>query len=227
MPGNRKKAEETLYADLRRIISGNADVVIDLYKNKFAQMTDEEFEKFATDVKEQREFLRIVVPNMSEVSLNAANLFRAADHFGYSLMHRIVVPGEGDMPPYLSEKEQFVGLAVVRRAAQHLDKKISVPADANTVDIISGQPTGRSKGSKISAPELGVLQALGADKMITETISVRGGDQGSFLAMNASLQRTGGFSLERVKQASTGVQSARTVGTYLRGMHLENTLTKK
>jgi hypothetical protein len=53
-------------------------------------------------------------------------------------------------------------------------------------------------------------------------MSVRGGDQGAFRAMEVSIQRTGEASLEEVAQFGTGRESVATLSSYLTAMHIAN-----
>jgi hypothetical protein len=113
----------------------------------------------------------------------------------------------------------------LKRQAQFLIKKISIPEDNRSIDTFTGQPTGKSKGSKISWPELQILAALGGfDDTITEFFKMRGGDLQAFNAMNNMIANTGGVSLNAISALGTKVTAVRSLSTLLTSMHLTNTL---
>ena len=104
-------------------------------------------------------------------------------------------------------------------------KKISIPEDNRSIDTFTGQPTGKSKGSKISWPELPILAALGGfDDTISEFFKFRGGDLQGFNAMNNMIASTGGVSLNAVNSLGTKVKAVQSLSTLLTSMHLTNSL---
>jgi hypothetical protein len=112
----------------------------------------------------------------------------------------------------------------VRRASQLLIKKISVPDDSRTVDALTGQPTGESKGAKLSYPELQVCAAMGLDNSMVELMKYRGGDNKGLIAFNAMLSRYGRVNLKSVEPYASGVESTKTLKTFLTSMMLRSTL---
>ena len=89
---------------------------------------------------------------------------------------------------------------------------------------MSGQPTGDSKGSKISFPELQILASMGLDNCVVEMMKFRGGDLKGFNAMNGMIGKYGEASLKTLANYSSGVESTRTLKTFLTGMHLNSSL---
>lgn len=90
--------------------------------------------------------------------------------------------------------------------------------------MMSGQPTGDSKGSKISFPELQNLAAMGLDNSVIEMMKYRGGDLKGFNAMNAMIARYGTTNLKTLQNYSSGVESTRVLKTFLTSCHLRSTL---
>ena len=115
----------------------------------------------------------------------------------------------------------------LRRQAQLLIKKISIPEDSKTVDDYTGQPTGKSKGSKLSYPEVQVLAALNLDQSLIELMKYRGGDEKGFDAMNRSIARTGGVRMDMIESLGTITKSTETLQTMLTCMHIAANLTTK
>jgi hypothetical protein len=105
-----------------------------------------------------------------------------------------------------------------------LEKKISIPAHNNTVDDLTGQPTGPSKGAKISYPETQVFASMGLYNTLSELMKFRGGDLAGFDAMNKSISQTGSVSLKAIEPYASGVESTKTLKVFLTGMHLKSTL---
>jgi hypothetical protein len=106
-------------------------------------------------------------------------------------------------------------------------KKISIAEDNNSVDDYSGQPTGKSQGSKLSYPELQILAAMGLDANITEMMKFRGGDTKAFDAQNRQISETGTTSQESIMHLGGHVASKQTFSTMLTCMHIDNTLMKE
>jgi len=121
--------------------------------------------------------------------------------------------------------KHLVLILPLRRQAQMLYKKVSIPEHNQAVDERSGQPTMPSKGASISYPELQVNAAKGLDKMVLELIKYRGGDTRSFNAMNRSILETGEASLDEIDaQDPSTVKSTQTLDVMLKAMHLNSNL---
>lgn len=221
MAGNRKAAIAELMAGLEAILPGSKNP--ELYQARFEAMNDKEFEDFIIGLEKGTERLALIVPNFSKPALDVERNLKVAKLWGHDMFERIWMPGpDGQM--YLTPIKYLVVEYPLRRQAQHLIKKISIPEDNKSVDVLTGQPTGKSKGSKLSYPEFLVLTAQNLDHSITEMAKLRGGDTGSFNAMNASIANTGSVSQKSIEHLSTGVESTKTLHTLLVAMHLSNTL---
>jgi hypothetical protein len=105
-----------------------------------------------------------------------------------------------------------------------LNKKISIPENNKTIDSLTGQPAGDSKGAKISYDELQICAGMGLDASMVEMMKYRGGDLGGFRALSAMIARTGSANLNTLSAYASGVESTKTVKTILTGMHLKSTL---
>ena len=114
----------------------------------------------------------------------------------------------------------------IKRQVQILSHKIGVPKHDKTIDASTGQRTNASKGAKITQPELQLLDALGADKILIEALKVRGGDSGAYRAYISSLENFGSANLDTIERFSTGVQSSATLEAIFNSMMLDINLTK-
>jgi hypothetical protein len=195
-----------------------------LYVDLFASMDDKQFEVFIEQLSSGEKKLAVITPNFSKNSISIQRNFDVAKELGHDFFKRIWVPQKGNVPSYLTPIKYLVVDLPIRRQAQLLDKKISVPEDNNSVDNMTGQPTGKSKGSRMSYPEIQVLAALNMEVALTELLKYRGGDQKGFNAMNTMISRTGKVSLKAIEPFSSGVKSTQSLSAMLNGMHLKNTI---
>lgn len=223
MAGNRKAAEAFIYKWIDKLLPGSENV--QMYQDLFAKMSDKQFDDFMKGIEEGSIRLAIVAPNLNERKITVDHNLELAEELGHKFFERIWIDQGNDIPPYLSPIEYLVVDLPLRRQAQLLVKKISIPEDNKSIDDLTGQPTGKSKGSKISYPETQILAALDLDANLTEMLKYRGGDVKGFDAMNTMIAKTGGVSLKAIEPLGTKVRSTQTLQSLLTAMHLENTLT--
>ncbi len=217
MPGNRKAATAELLAGLEAILPKSENTA--LYQTRLEAMSDKEFEDFIKGLDQGTTKLSLITPNFSEPKLEVERNLDLAEKWGHPFFEKIWMEPVDGGQPYLSPIKYLIIDLPLRRQAQHLIKKISIPEDNRSVDDLTGQPTGKSKGSKISYPQLQVLTALNLNHSITEMIKFRGGDRGGFNGMNASISQTGSVSLASIEHLTTGVESTKTLQALLTGMH--------
>lgn len=222
MPGNRKAAEQVCLEMVEALLPGGGNR--EIYEKFFAQMDDASFESFVKGLEERSIRLAIIAPINAAVQLDTKRNLDLADEWGYNFFEQIWMEGENGSPNYLTVEKYLICDLTIRRQAQFQTKKISIPEHTRSVDNFTGQPTGASKGSKISYPEIQIMAAQGLDDAILELIKYRGGDEKGFAAMNNSIARTGGVSLKALDTLGTTVKAKQTVSTILLGMHLKNTL---
>lgn len=222
MPGNRKEAEQFILHYIEKMLPGGKNAA--LHKQKFAAMSDEDFEKYIEGIENGTVKLAVVVPNFSDVKIDLSRNFEIAEELGHNFMERVRIPARDGLPAYLTPIPYLVVDLPVRRQAQLLEKKISIPEDNNTVDDMTGQPTGDSKGSKISYPEVQIMASMGLDASLEELMKYRGGDEKGFAAMNAMIARTGAVSLKAISPFSSGVKSVQALKAHLTAMQIKSTL---
>lgn len=222
MAGNRKKAETQILADLQEISPGCVDV--ELYKTYFASLDDKAFEAFMGRLKSGAQWLTITVPNAGKNNLDFERNIKIGDKWGHSFWRQIWFPADGDMPRYLSPNKYLVMKVPVRVASQRIAKKMSIPKHQRSINTITGQATGKSKGAGFSAPELRLCVAMGLNKSSVELMKYRGGDLRGWAALNASLNRFGGARQDQLEHFASGVVSTATLKTYFTCAHLSSTL---
>jgi hypothetical protein len=222
MAGKRKETEAFIYKYIEELLPNGGNTTI--YKQLFANMSDEDFDVFMKDLESGKTILTIIAPNLSETSLNVDRNLAIAEELGHEFFQHIWIEGEDDTPTYLTPVKYLVVDLPVRRASQTLVKKISVPDDSKTVDTLTGQPTGESKGAKISYPELQLCAAMGLENTMVELMKFRGGDVKGNMAINVMLSKYGTANLKTLSNYSSGVESTRTLKTFLTCMHLKSTI---
>lgn len=221
--GKRKATEDLILKYIDRIVTGKTNT--ELYKELFKSMSDKEFDQFMQDLRDGKRTLSIIVPNGDkryQVDIN--NNIKLAKELGYDFFQRLVVGETDGLPAYTTTNKYMILKLPVRRAAQLLQKKISIPENARTINVLTGQVTGKSKGSKLTNPELQLLISLGLDKSIQELLKIRGGDQGSQRAMDNYLVNQGAATQAQINQYESGVVSKKTLKAYFTAMHIKNNL---
>jgi len=224
MPGNRKAAEAVVLTWIAKIVPGDK-FNVDMYKQMFASMSDKEFEVWIRELEaNDGEGLSYQMPNMGEKALSVERNLALAKEMGHDFFEHLWIVNPASGVRYKTPEKYMILDLPIRRQAQLLVKKISIPSDNKSIDNLSGQPTGNSKGAKISYPEVQVMQALGLSKALVEFMKYRGGDLEGFNAMNNSISNTGGVRLDALDQLGTETTSTVTLKTVLTGMHLKSTL---
>lgn len=222
MAGNRKAAEARILADLQEISPGCVDV--ELYKRRFEQMGDKEFDAFMKRLADGTEWLTLTVPNAGKNDLDLERMIKIGDKWGHDFWKQLWIGGDADIPSYLTPNKYFVIKVPVRVASQRIAKKMSIPKTQRVINTLTGQPTGDSKGAGFSSPELRLCIAMGLDKTAVELMKYRGGDLRGWAALNASLNRFGNARQDQLEHFASGVVSTNTVKTLMTSAHLSNTL---
>ena len=219
---NRKKAEEFILQFMKDIEPTGYN--IQQYKLVFESMSDQDFDLFMRGLRDGSKRLPVFKPTYKANGITVENNIKIGPKYGVEFFEPLIVTGERNTPDYQTPVKYMVVDLPYRRQSQTLDKKISLPTNNKVIDELTYQPTGDSKGSKISYPELQVLIGMGLDKSITELFKFRGGDRGGFNAYNAMFLRYGSANLSTLSNYSTGVESTRTLKTYLTAAHLSISL---
>lgn len=223
---NRDKVEKFILASISKIIL-NADILkknIKLYNRLFRSMSDDQFDAFMRTIRDRGMSFPIIVPNTAVGAIDPANNIKIAKEFGYEFFQHLKITNNKDMIDYITPNKYLVLSLPVRRTAQLLTKKISIPKDTKSMDLSTGQVTNKSKGSKLTMPEVQILSGMGLKESIKELMKDRGGDIGSKNAMEAYLVKQGSVSDSQLEPHSTGVVSTKTLSSYLKAMHIKNNL---
>lgn len=218
---NRKAAESFIIRSINKLTPGSKNSSI--YKDKFSKMSDKEFDNFMTELGTGASFLPIIEPNFQS-TININNNLELAKELGHDFFEKLWIGATDDRSAYLTPIEYMVVDLPVRRASQTIIKKISVPDHNNVIDSLTAQPTGDSKGASITYPELQVCAAMGLENSMVELLKYRGGDIKGRRAYETLISKTGMASQKVLEGFSSGVESTKTLKTFLTSMMLKNTL---
>ncbi len=223
MSKNRKAAEKFIIDSVEEILPGGGNK--EYYEQLFKSMSDTDFEKLMQDFESGEARPVMYAPNFSDKRLDVKRNLELAKKHGHEFFEKIWIhSSDPNEPPYLTNNAYMVLELPVRRQAQLLTKKISVPEHNRSIDQLTGQPSGSSKSASISYPELQVMRSMGLDKSLLELIKFRGGDIGGYNTMNKVIAQNGAVSMKAIEPFTTGVESTSALKVYLTAMHLRNTL---
>ncbi len=219
---NRKKAEDMILQIMKEIEPTGYNV--EQYKKIFAKMSDKDFDNYMKGLRDGSMQLVAFKPMYEAKGFSVENNIAVGKKYGLSFFEKLIFSDNPNEPDHKTASEFMVLDMPYRRQSQTLVKKISVPDNNDVIDQLTYQPTGPSKGGKISYPELQVLIGMGMTSSIQELMQYRGGDKGGFNAYNAMTMRYGSVNMKAIAPYSTGVESTKTVKTFLTCMHISNTL---
>lgn len=226
----RQEVTDFIVAELDKIVPGDVHNG-QLIRQQLEGMSDADFEDYMrrllppTDAQSlaEREILPFYSPNLAEKKIMIAPLIRQARDLGVEIYQRLVVTDRHTGLTQLTPHRYPVFDIPVRRQAQTLTKKSSIPTSDHIVDDLTAQPTSDSKGSKISSPELQSLLSQGLDNMVTEFIKYRGGDEAAYRELERNLIENGRVSTTQLNGLGI-TKSVQTLSTFFKGMHIGNNL---
>lgn len=219
----RKLAEKEILYFIERLLpdGGNKEI----YERRFKQMSDVEFDAFIERLATGEEILSLFKPNLKQPRLDLTRNLEVAEELGYPLFQHLYLTDQGTGMVRKTPAKYMVGVVPLRRQAQTLESKMSIPEDDKTVDQLTGQATGTSKSSRISYPEAQVNLSKGLDKMLLELVKFRGGDAKAYAAMNKSIYETGEASLEHIMATvPSRVKATEALNTLFTAMHIRTNL---
>jgi hypothetical protein len=229
--GNRKEATAYILEHIAMIDPSDKQN-IDLCRKQLESMTDVQFESYMhrisavpdEDEDRKQDCLTYYAPNLGTTKITIENNLKIADKIGHKFFERLWITDPQTGVTYLTPNEFMIVDLPIRRQAQLLIKKISIPLDHKSVDELSGQVTGESKGSKLSFPELQAQVSQNLENTIIEEIKIRGGDEKAYQEFERQMVERGSCSQAEILSLGTTVKSTQTLATLLKGMHLDNNL---
>lgn len=214
---NRKGAEEFILKLLKDLDPSGLN--FEKAQEYLAEMPDNVFHDWMTKIENDEATLVLFAPLFKSKAMTVENSLAVAEKYGYPMFERLEVTND-IYPDYTTAQEYCLMDLQGRRQSQNAVKKMSVPDDNRTIDYLTYQPTGDSKGSASSGSEINVLDSMGLHNCIEELTRDRGGDKGGWRAYQNMALRTGDISLQAISPYRTGVESTKVVDIYLSCMHL-------
>lgn len=192
--------------------------------NKFKSMNDDTLKQFVDSLRAGQDYISVVSPNFTNSKVGIENNFKVAKKYGVKMFQRIWTTDPVTGRRYLSNDEYPVFHLPVRRQIQMAKEKFSYAHNNDKTDSLTGQPTGESEGGSISYPEVLVLYSRGLSKSVEELIWARGGNRGAFKQMNKKIRESGSCTLRELEPHSTGIKSTKILSTYMKAIHISNTI---
>lgn len=220
--GNRKAAEKEIL-DFMRTWRGGRHMV-EAYTERFKTLSDKQFEEWMESLGDGSDYLRAVIPNSGDIKLTVEDNIKAAKAIGHSFFERCWLVDEQSGHEYLTNHEFLTTALPLKNQIQLLFKKISVAKDNKSVDMLSGQVTGDSKGGGISKPEAQILYGLGLNEALKEPFKARGGDRTTQLAFDKAIHETGQSDIDAAIGMGGKVQSRVLLSMWLKAQHIDNDL---
>lgn len=230
-----KRARATAYIleHIAMLEPGSSDNV-EITRQRLESLSDEQFADYMrrlrkpknAEEEQGRQTLTYYAPNLGKTKLRVARNLEIAEKIGHPFFERLWITDPQTGVTYLTPNRYLVCDLPVRRQAQLLVKKVSIPTDNNTVDELSGQPTGDSKGGKLSFPELQAQVSQQLDRTVIEEIKIRGGDEKAYQTFERRMIEQGSVSQDELLRQGTRVKSTETLSILLKGMMLDNNLAE-
>ena len=218
---NRSKAEAYILKFMKDIDPSMNNFRI--YKEKFSKMTDNQFHKYMTDMKEGKTQLVVYSANMVN-NLTTTNLKNVAEKYNVSLFDHIDI-WDNDLERFVRTSTKYLIVDVpIRRLKQTLSEKISVPDNDRVRSVQTDQVTGDSKGSSVSLIEAQIAIDKGLDEVVNEFFNIRGGNLEAVNTLKSVLENKGSVSSEDLKNVTTRPKVVQTVKSILHGMHIQSNL---
>lgn len=221
--GNGKRKEATAYFVNLMAKAAPGTPNAELVKKQLEGMSDSEFDALMHRFKSGEDFLRVILPNSGK-HLDNEQLLALGEEMGITFFERIrfTDPTTGILTT--TAKPALVLTLPTRRQSQIQRKKGSLASDNRHVDTMTGQPTGDSKGSSISFPQVLILESRGLKNTAFELLKVRGGDDKAFDLSNRLIYERGSATTEELKTVESRAKSSEVLSTYLKAQHLDNNL---
>lgn len=210
-------------ADTEEILPGTPDV--EYYRNYLTGLSDEAFERLVADIETGKVILPVYEPNFSKVRLSTKRNLETGKKWGHEFFERLIISDAQNPSLMTMTPKKYLILELPwRRQIQTLTNKMSVPMNNDHIDELTGQPTGESKGSSLTYPELQLLFSEGRESSILELMKVRGGDQEAYHRLEEQIIQTGEASIKDVVVDGSRAKSTDTLKVLLTSAHIGNNL---
>lgn len=208
-------------SDLNELLPGTPCIAV--YQAYFDSLNEASFKRLIERL-EAGFVLPLIVPNLKEPALSVERNLKLGEKWGHEFFQQLRLTDQATGTEFITPLKYLVIEWPMRRQAQTLDKKSSIPLDNTQVDDLTDQMTGDSKGSRISLPELQVLNSEGLNATISEMIKIRGGDPVALSVLERTIIEQGSVTLDQLTALGTRPTATTTASALLKAMHIGNNL---
>lgn len=213
-PEIRKKLEAYIIKMVLKVDPSGLNA--DMYKKVFKRMSDKDIEAL-TDKP-----IPIYAPNGSRVVIDHMKNIEILREMGFDPEQYCWLTDPKTGACSKTRYKHLVLRLPVRRQTQMIDKKISYAAHNRSIDKLTGQTVGSSKGSSFSFPQIYVMYSKGYDSTLRELVNIRGGNIKAGKAIDRAIRATGSSSQVFEGSHRTHVKSTITLGSVFTAMHIGN-----
>ena len=198
----RAKIEKLLYNVLA--LMDPSKVNMQKYQALFSKMNDDQFSKWMNSfLADEKSNIRLDIEEFGADNrkLKFENVEKAAEYIGIPLFEYVYMPHISSDPnhPIRTKEKVLVGYLNIKRPQQLVTKKTGyVLSDADR-DEQTGTAKGESRGGTTTGVENELLAGVGADKVISELLGVRGDNVKEYDNMLEAISETGSVKLEDIK----------------------------
>lgn len=198
----RAKIEKLLYNVLSLL--DPSKVNMQKYQALFSKMNDDQFSKWMNSfLADEKSNIRLDIEEFGPDNrkLKFENVEKAAEYIGIPLFEYVYMPHISSDPnhPIRTKEKVLVGYLNIKRPQQLVTKKTGyVLSDADR-DEQTGTAKGESRGGTTTGVENELLAGVGADKVISELLGVRGDNVKEYDNMLEAISETGSVKLEDIK----------------------------
>lgn len=220
--GNRKKATEWFIEKISKLNPNSPNVK--MYVDFFASLSDKEFDQLMNKMEKGDIILPYFVSNLAEEVIKMQKILALGDELGIEFFQRVWINDPVSNTKYLTPEKYLLIDIPIRRQQQHLVKGKSLVENSKYTDPTTGQATGPSRTSRVSLPEVMVLESAGHLSALEEMMKVRGGDSKAFREARRLTIEQGGYNLAAIEQLDSRPTSTETLRAFFFGMHINNNL---
>lgn len=189
------------------------------YRKLFSKMSDNLFDTWMTYLRDKQTVLSVETPNII-VKVDIDRLIKLCKELGIELFTRLKLWDEPTQTYYHTTNKYIMLKLPIRRQAQFLDHKLSVPEGDSKIDNLSGQVMKPDQANGLSQVEVQALYARGLNATIMELIKYRGGDTTAFAEYKRSLEERGSTSI--ANETNSVTRSVVVFDVFFSGMQIES-----
>lgn len=218
-----RKDAEKVWLDYVKAMAGKTNNVA-LYEELFESLTNAEFDQLMKRAEEEDFILPLYFENLDKDTPTAEFMMDVGTKMGVKWFQRLELTDHITGEKYVTPQEYLIMQLPVRRQVQHLQDKISIPTSDKKRSHLTNQATGESKGSSVTAPELQILADKGLTTVAEELVNGRGGNDKAYRFIMDSINQTGTFNIEAMKDVGGKPKAVTTLKALLLGLNIKSTL---